>query len=103
MLTLLPLLSAPCLESSREEDGYGPIRWAGRARGDMYVCRGGTIGPAPDVEGCRDERSSSRRSDPKYSGPSAPLLGGRYAERVAPRDSRARLAVGRPAVERRSF
>ena len=103
MLSLLPQLNAPWLKSSGEEDCHGPIRWAGRSCGDMYGGGGGTIGPAPDVEGCRDERSSSRRSDPKYSGPSAPLLGGRYAERVAPRDSRARLAVGRPAVERRSF
>src|SRR5437899_2831670 len=77
------------VEASGEEDGYGPIRWAGRARGDVYRRGGGTIGQAPDVEGCGDERSSSRRSDPKYSGPSAPLLGGRYAEGVAPRDSRA--------------
>src|SRR6266571_3681332 len=89
VLTLLPLLSAPCLKSSGEEDVYGPIRWTGRARGDVYVGGGGTIGPAPDVEGCRDERSSSGGSNPKYPGSGASLLGGRNAERVAARDPRA--------------
>src|SRR6266568_5975129 len=89
VLTLLPLLSAPCLKSSGEEDVYGPIRWTGRARGDVYVGGGGTIGPAPDVEGCRDERSSSGGSNPKYPGSGESLLGGRNAERVAARDPRA--------------
>src|SRR5207249_745893 len=84
--TLLPLLSAPCLQSSGEEDWYGAIRWAGPACGDVYVSGGGTNGPAADVQGCRDERSSFDRSDPRYPGSGAPLLRGRNAERVAARD-----------------
>ena len=86
---LLALLSARCLESSREEDWYGAICWAGRARRDVYVGGGGSIGPATDVEGCRDERSSPGRSDPEYRGSVAPLLRGSNAERVAVGDSRA--------------
>ncbi len=76
VLTLLPLLSAPWLKSSGGEDWHGAICWAGRARGDVYVGGGGAIGPATDVEGCRDERSNSGRSDPRYPWSAPPLLGG---------------------------
>ncbi len=45
------------LQSSREEDGHGSLRWSGRSPDELHLRGDGTVGQAAEVDGGGDERS----------------------------------------------
>src|SRR5512134_1673047 len=86
------VLRGPCLslQSSREEDGHGSIRWGGRSRDELHACGDGPLGQAAEVDGGGDERSGAGGGGEGHSRPRPLVPGGGNPERVA---ARAVLAV----------
>src|SRR5215510_7238058 len=86
---VVSLVSALSLQSSREEDGDGALRWCGHARGELYAGRDVGFWAAIAVVGGRDEWERADRGGASDSGAAASLPGGGNTERLVVRASEA--------------
>jgi hypothetical protein len=75
----------PSVQSSREEEDHGSLRWPGRACAELHAGSNRALGQTPQVDGGGDERTGTGGGGTKYSWASAPVLGGGNAERLVVR------------------
>src|SRR6266545_2777085 len=73
------------LESSREEEDHGSLRWPGRTCAELHAGSNRAFGQTPEVDGGGDERAGTGGGGTKHCWTSAPVFGGGDAERLAVR------------------
>src|SRR6266545_6954308 len=73
------------LQSSREEEDHGSLCRPGRACAELHAGSNRALGQTPQVDGGGDQRASAGGGGTKHFWASAPVLGGRDAERLAVR------------------